>query len=483
MSSTSERGPGRPPGYDPETLELIRRIKDHERDGLSVSEIASLERRSVSYIKLLKRAPLEPNQTGRPRKPPALKLTERAVAHHAVLAMRRDTRLRAFEPGKKLFWLDCVMEIHALGDGAGLAFGADGDPFETHPEFAIALGGKPDDLEHFLRRGLLARLPDSRIDLPSGIGLKPQERPRIVLPGSGEQRLAQAFGSGGGDELEDSENPPISLSQRIEKPPQFHYPEDSETPPISLSDAEIARTAAAAANAKKDQSLNSSNSNHSRAGMADSEIAEFRYPKDSEIPDSDIRSQRSSLAVLTEELMALAKIARAPNAEELGVVKSWLDAGLVADTMRAVIDAGMKRRNGKPPTTLRYFDNAMRTVIAGVRQPEVTAVAQPAPAAPPPALSPAERALKDELHALWQRAHTGRKSCLPPVFATYQAAASNGHEPDARRWLTVYKGCLAMDSLGDLPEFAAYLHTPADYEATMLEIEEELTAPDPEAAD
>lgn len=482
MSASSERRPGRPHGHDPETLELIRRVKDHAREGLSVAEIAAHEGISPSYVKLLKKAPLD--GTARPRKPPALRLNERALAHHAVLAMRRDTRLRGFDPGKKLFWLDCVMEIHALGDDDGLAFGADGDPFETHPEFATALGGKPDDLEHFLRRGLLTRRPDGGIDLPVKIGLKPKEAPRVMLPGSGEQPLAQRFESADESENEDSENPPISLSERTEKSPQFHYPEDREPPPISLSPAELARPAAAAANAKEDQSLNSSSSNGSRADTGDSEIRQFLCPSDSEIPDSDIKSQRPALLALTDRLMAAAKIDHPANADDLCVAREWMAAGFAADDMCAVVEAKMVQRKGVPPTALRYFDKPIRTALG----PKATAAVitlppQSTPAAPQPALSAADQVLKDELHALWQRAHTARKSRLPPVFAAYQAAASNGHEPDARRWLAVYKGCLAADSLGGLPEFGSYLTSPADYEATLLEIEEALTAPDPEAAD
>jgi hypothetical protein len=359
--SASNAGPGRRPGKEPRTLELISRIKDYEREGRSLAEIAALEDCSVSYIKLLKRAPGE----ARPRKPPPLRLTERALAHHAVLAIRRDTRLRAFDPAKKLFWLDCVMEIHALGDDAGLAIGADGDPFETHHEFATALGGKADDLEHFLRRGLLKRLPDGGIDFPLRIGLRPKERARAALPGSGEQPLAQPFGSPCDDENEDAESlrtnktiPPISLSESTVKYPQFHYPEDSEIPSISLSGSKLARAAFAAANAlKKGESLSSSSSNGSRAGE-DSEIRQFHCPPDSE-KDSDINSQRTCLADLTQELAVLAKLSRPPNADDLGTVQGWADQGDTPDNMRDVIRIKRGQINGKAITALAYFNDAM----------------------------------------------------------------------------------------------------------------------------
>jgi hypothetical protein len=424
MSSAS-RGPGRPPGYDSDTLDRIARVKSYERDGMSIAEIATLEQCSASYIKLLKRAPLDQNQAARLRKPPALKLTERAVAHHAVLAMRRDTRLRAFEPGKKLFWLDCVMEVHALGDGDGLAFGGDGDPFETHWDFAIALGGKPDDLEHFLRRGLLTRLPDSRIDLPAGIGLKPKERPRIVLPGSGEQRLAQPFGSGRGDENEDSENPPISLSDRIVKTPQFHYPEDSEIPRVSLSGDGLAYAAAAAAKDEENQPSSSSSSFGSRAGGGDSEIRQFHCPPDSAIPDSDINPQQSGLVeapdiaeigltALTAELTALAKFPRAANADDLLTVQTFLKEGFTPDEVRLEIASKLKERNEVPPRTMRYFFPSLRQAreTAGKLTAATRSIPPPSKLveAPEP---PEEPIVGTDIHAQFARVRRALKRTIP----------------------------------------------------------------------
>jgi hypothetical protein len=378
MSSSSDRGPGRPPGYDPDTLELIRRVKEHARKGRSNAEIAALEDISVSYVKALKRWPLDAGSVARPAKPPPLRLTEPKLAHHAVLAMRRDTRLQAFDPAKKLFWLDCVMEIHALGDDGGLAFGADGDPFETHAEFAIALGGKPDDLEHFLRRGLLLRLPDGGIDLPVKIGLKPKERPRVTLPGSGEQPLAQPFESPGEDENEDSENPPISLSERTQKPPQFLYPEATKMDTEMDSETPVARAAAAAAaNAKESNPLAAAAATESRAGE-DTDIRQFLCPRDTEIRDTDIISQRSSLAELTAELVALAGITRAANAEELGQVETWLADAFSPETMgdrgqaaagqlQAAHVAGLVRR--------RYEGHAQAERARAARKSAVSAAA------------------------------------------------------------------------------------------------------------
>lgn len=438
MSSSAERGPGRPPGYDPDTVERIRRVRAYESEGLSLAEIASLEGCSVSYVKLLKRAPATAEaQAVRPRKPPALRLTERAVAHHAVLAMRRDTRLRAFEPGKKLFWLDVIMEIHALGDVDGLAFGSDGDAFETHADFAVALGGKPEDLEHFLRRGLLARLPDGGIDLPTRIGLKPKERPRSVLPGSGEQPLAQPFGvssggsSGVSSDDETGDNFTV-LGTGIFG--QFHCPEDSEIQPISLSSVELARAAAAAAKVQTDSPFSEGSSSSSldgtRASGADSEMANFTVQKDSLInskrngetglaggsggsggrdseipefhcpPDSLINPKQSGLdetsnsakiglVALTAELVTLAGFPRPPNAEDLGTVRVLLEEGISPDEMRLEIASKMADRNGLPPRTLRYFGPGLRQahtnaakLAAGPRSPPAAPRTAPEPEPP-----------------------------------------------------------------------------------------------------
>jgi hypothetical protein len=476
MSSSSERGPGRPPGHDPETLERIRRVKDYEREGRSLAEIATLENCSVSYIKLLRRAPGEP----RPRKPPPRRLTERALAHHAVLAMRRDTRLRAFDPAKKLFWLDCVMEIHALGNDAGLAFGADGDPFETHHEFATALGGRADDLEHFLRRGLLTRLPDGGIDFPSRIGLKPKERPRVMLPGSGEQPLAQRFGCPDDSESRDPDllrtnitDPPISLSERTVKTPQFHYPEDSETPPISLSDAELARAAIAAANAKENQPSSSSSSNGCRAGGEDSEIRQFHCPPDSEIADSDINPQRPALAELTAELAELARLGRAPNPDDLGTVQGWAKEGDTPDEMRDTIKIKRGQINGKAIRVLAYFNDAMadaRKKRRGKATASPAAACQPPPKPAEP-LSGADQALMDRVRAVKHR--------YPPTLADFRNAAIG---PTAHRWLELAESSVkaARDDLA-MPDFTLFLVSRSAFEADMAEIEEALTTP--EAAD
>ncbi|MGD0107294.1 MAG: hypothetical protein ABSC06_25130, partial [Rhodopila sp.] len=360
-----------------------------------------------------------------------------------------------------------------------------------HAAFAIALAGKPEDLEHFLRRGLLTRLPDGGIDLPSKIGLKPKERPRVMLPGSGEQPLAQRFESAGDGENGDSETPPISLSERTVKTPQFHYPEDSEIPPISLSGGDVARPAAAAANAKESQTLSSSSSTGSRASGGDSEIRQFHCPPDSEIGGvTDINSQRSGLietenlpgiglANLTAELVALARLGRAANADDLGAVQAWSDAGDTPGQMRQAIEIKRRQIGDKAVSGLAYFNGCMKDARVRRRLPEATVAlssggvgTQDKPAPAP--LSPADQALIDRLRAV--------KHSYPPSLADFQAGAKMAQQ--AVRWLHAAEAWASAGWHRDLkpPDFTTATLNRATFEEDMLAVEEALTDPDPPGA-
>ena len=90
--------------------------------------------------------------------------------------MHLDRRLWTMDGAKRMFWLESVVTIHALGDDAGLEFGAYGSGFESRTEFASAHGGSDADLEALFRRGLLLDLEDGSIGLPPNLGLKARER-------------------------------------------------------------------------------------------------------------------------------------------------------------------------------------------------------------------------------------------------------------------------------------------------------------------
>lgn len=113
-----------------------------------------------------------------PESPPAprARMTRRTLLDRAWIAMHLDRRLWTMDGARRMFWLESVVTIHALGDGAGLGFGECGDGFESRAEFASAHGGSEADLDALFRRGLLLDLEDGGIGLPPNLGLKVREK-------------------------------------------------------------------------------------------------------------------------------------------------------------------------------------------------------------------------------------------------------------------------------------------------------------------
>ena len=120
----------------------------------------------------------EPESAKQLENPPAprARMTRRTMLDRAWIAMHLDRRLWTMDGAKRMFWLESVVTIHALGDDAGLEFGAYGSGFESRTEFASAHGGSDADLEALFRRGLLLDLEDGSIGLPPNLGLKARER-------------------------------------------------------------------------------------------------------------------------------------------------------------------------------------------------------------------------------------------------------------------------------------------------------------------
>lgn len=120
----------------------------------------------------------EPEPAKQIENPPAprARMTRRTLLDRAWIAMHLDRRLWTMDGARRMFWLESVVTIHALGDGAGLGFGEHGSGFESRTEFASAHGGSEADLEALFRRGLLLELEDGGIGLPSNLGLKARER-------------------------------------------------------------------------------------------------------------------------------------------------------------------------------------------------------------------------------------------------------------------------------------------------------------------
>jgi hypothetical protein len=103
-------------------------------------------------------------------------MTRRTLLDRAWIAMHLDRRLWTMDGARRMFWLEAVVTIHALGDGGGLGFGEYGSGFESRAEFASAHGGSEADLEALFRRGLLLDLDGGGIGLPPNLGLKARER-------------------------------------------------------------------------------------------------------------------------------------------------------------------------------------------------------------------------------------------------------------------------------------------------------------------
>jgi len=120
----------------------------------------------------------EPQPAKQLENPPAprARMTRRTLLDRAWIAMHLDRRLWTMDGARRMFWLESVVTIHALGDGGGLGFGEHGSGFESRTEFASAHRGSEADLEVLFRRGLLLELEDGGVGLPSNLGLKARER-------------------------------------------------------------------------------------------------------------------------------------------------------------------------------------------------------------------------------------------------------------------------------------------------------------------
>jgi hypothetical protein len=218
--------------------------------------------------------------------------------------------------------------------------------------------------------------------------------------------------------------------------------------------------------------------------VSGSEIPISCSPSDSEIPqrrDTDISSQRSPLAELTADLMKLAGIDRPANPDDLGCVMAWTAEGFSPDAMRAVIETKRGQMNGKPTSTLKYFDGPMRQTRE-VARPSTGHTSAPAPTPAPSPVPEADRVLQ-ELLAPSNDAWLKDRSCpYPPSLNTFKAAcADEKTERLAYRWLDL-SDLWAKSGRGAAtkpPDFTLLSVNPTAFEIDMLEIEDELTGPDP----
>jgi hypothetical protein len=410
MSSTN-RGPGRPPGKSPKTLAMEQHFWElHTQYNRSVKEIAEANGKAPSRVwEMLQgvraelgieESPPDDSASEPQPAPPPRRLSRRTAQSRAWdIADRRPNF--ALGLGANSLWVRTVVAIHEEGDGFRLHIGEQGARFRSRDDLAVLLLGHVErqdvDVNGWLatlfEHGRLIDIDSVDVGIPRGLGLIPGENARgeplkpasVKKPASAQAPLPfkPTVVTGG---LSDSGkiDPQDSGKTRI-------FPE-SDSGKIDLEDSgktrifpesdEFARTAAAAAKDKDILDLAAAAATESRAGDS-GKIDNISGVDSGEIPAGDsrfINSKRSALATLTGELMKLAGLDRAPLPNELGAVDGWLKKGYSVDAIHGVIEAKVKQGNGKPLRTLCYFNEPMHEALGSKLRPE--AVPQQAPASP-----------------------------------------------------------------------------------------------------
>jgi hypothetical protein len=518
MSSTTGRGPGRPPKQSPETAQKGREYLElNTKYDVPVGKIAEREGASPTWVfELIKRARAEAAAEQPPDPTPAAP-GEAQKARPLRRLSRRSAQSRAWEYAEQRpvgalglaansFWIRLIVAVHEEGDGFRLRLGEPDSRFRTREDLADVFPRRAQlDIDGWLKelfnRGRLVDLDGIDIGIPSGLGLVPGENSRgeplkIRAPAK-PSTSAQAplpfrpmlVPGGRSDSSEippsDSTEMPISLESDSSEIPNL----DSTETRISLESANFARAASAAAYAKENQSLSSSSSTGSPASATQVKFGISVESDSSEItrPDStEINLQRSPVAELTAELAILAGLSRAPNAEDLGWVEAWTEQGFSADTMRGVIEIKRGQLNGKRVTGLRYFDGPMQDSRKAKGRLATAPVATPDSPAPA-AVSDADKALQDLLRPSQDAWRKDRSCPFAPILDTFKAAIlTEKGKTLAYRWLELWAVWDRSNRPRDLkpPDFSLIVQNPDRFETALLEIEEELTAPDPpQAAD
>lgn len=447
MSATN-RGPGRPPKQSPEVAQKGREYLElHTKLDVPVEKIAQRDNLSATWVhELIKRARAEeaaeraantaPSPPDEPKQARPLRRLSRRIAQSRAwdIADRRPNF--ALGLGANSLWVRTIVAIHEEGDGFRLHIGEEGARFRSRDDLAVLLLGHLDrqevDVKGWLKalfeHGRLIDVDDVDIGIPRGLGLIPGENSRgepLKAAPVKKQESVQAplpfrpmvVSGGRSDSSEippsDSSEMPISLESDSSEIPNF----DSSETRISLESDEIARAAAAAAYAQEDQSLNSSSSIGSPAGATQVKFGISLESDSSEIPpcdSSEIKSQRSAVGVLADQLMTLAGIIRPAKPDEVGAVERWTTKGFRTDAIQGVIEAKMKERDGKPPRTLLYFDELMHEALGPKSPASVIALPQsPAPitqpATPDPIDDPAA-AIGDGTEPQWVRVRRGLRT-------------------------------------------------------------------------
>ncbi len=503
--SAANPGPGRPPGIDPASLEKGRKFVEwHDLLGVPLDriiELSGLKRTRVTELIALARATDNPAPASPDSKPKlARQMSEGTLLRRAWITMHVNGRLRVIDAAARLLWLETVMAIRAEGDGLRLLFAECG--YEGRADFVEAFGGSEKDLALLGRRRVLD-LDGEGVAIPPGLGLMPRERiggtvpnPRRVDPR--QMNLPPTVLRGG---LAESGETPISADSESGKNPHFQpISPDSESAeigvlpdsesaeiPISLDAVRLARAADADAKDLESKTLSISISSETPAResgempiLPDTKSGKTPILPDSESGEITLEAD-SRLASLLTEVRALAGMEGSANASDLGTMEGWL-AHHSSDAIRKLVTDTMAKRLGKRVNSLRYFarafDEARLSRDRPAAAPDPVAPAQP-PAAPAVALSAEEQAIKDRLASPTQAWLSDINGCpMPPSLVAFKAGCSTA-EP-AQRWLVCWEAWRGKGCPADLkpPSFNAWSQNRATYEARMLEIEDELTAPD-----
>lgn len=513
MSSTSARGPGRPAIPDPETLAKGRLYCELVDFGLTANEIAArkgVAKSEVHRAMNLVRSPalVEPSRTGASdsQPEPQPRRLSRRVAQSRAWEYADQHPAYALGLAANNFWIRLVVAIHEEGDGFRLHMGEPRSRFAAPNDLAILMAGEIFDrreidingwLAALVARGRLIDIDKVDIGIPLGIGLTPGESargkpvttraarrtidqrqpfmPQVLDGGLSEQPISPDSESGNirisPDISPDSESGDIRVSPDI-------------SPDISPDSYHLARTAAAAANAKDIYNLAAAAATEGRAPESgnirispDSESGNIPPFESGNIPSGEVST---TLSRLVAELVEMASPGRHPNPKDVRAVQGWLDKGVPVVTMRAVIETVRSRPNGTRPTSLAYFDHAMDEAMKPAKAAQKAAPPAEPSSKPPPPRSEADLALDARLEALHGRWAASKTGPQPPLREALDAACRAWKPADALRWLAVVEGLLGAGLLADvdLPEFHDYVARPNRFEEQMIEAEEALTSPD-----
>lgn len=92
----------------------------------------------------------------------------------AAAALHDNVDLRALAPDQRRFWLQIVLDIHEVGDGATIGFGSVSDRYRSRARLLATHERSEADLVELCHHGLLLGLESGGLGIPPGLGLAPQ---------------------------------------------------------------------------------------------------------------------------------------------------------------------------------------------------------------------------------------------------------------------------------------------------------------------